>query len=239
MGAKLSGFGGRASSGGALLWRCLGARYTRAMRISTSTLLALLALLLAACSDAPRHESLPDGSVVLAFGDSVTHGTGAPEGADYPRHLAALSGWQVINAGVPGDTAQAARKRLPGLLRAHQPQLVIVELGGNDFLRKRPDHAVEADLRAILAQVAEHGALPVLVAVPRLSLLRASVGALNDASLYADLAQEADVLLVPDVFSDILSNADLRADTIHPNAAGYRLLAEGIAEVLRDSGLLE
>ena len=216
-----------------------GPRYTRAMTIAASIQGVLLALLLVACSDAPRHETLPEGSVVLAFGDSVTHGTGAPEGADYPRHLAALSDWQVINAGVPGDTAQAARERLPGLLRAHQPQLVIVELGGNDFLRKRPDHAVEADLRAILAQVAEHGALPVLVAVPRLSLLRASVGALNDASLYADLAQETGVLLVPDVFSEILSDAELRADAIHPNAAGYRVLAEGIARALRESGLLE
>tara|TARA_R100000900_G_scaffold146543_1_gene137616 strand:+ start:1018 stop:1647 length:630 start_codon:yes stop_codon:yes gene_type:complete len=209
------------------------------MTIAASIQGVLLALLLVACSDAPCHETLPEGSVVLAFGDSVTHGTGAPEGADYPRHLAALSGWQVINAGVPGDTAQAARERLPGLLRAHQPQLVIVELGGNDFLRKRPDHAVEADLRAILAQVAEHGALPVLVAVPRLSLLRASVGALNDASLYADLAQETGVLLVPDVFSEVLSDAELRADAIHPNAAGYRVLAEGIARALRESGLLE
>lgn len=209
------------------------------MTIAASIQGVLLALLLVACSDAPRHETLPEGSVVLAFGDSVTHGTGAPEGADYPRHLAALSDWQVINAGVPGDTAQAARERLPGLLRAHQPQLVIVELGGNDFLRKRPDHAVEADLRAILAQVAEHGALPVLVAVPRLSLLRASVGALNDASLYADLAQETGVLLVPDVFSEVLSDAELRADAIHPNAAGYRVLAEGIARALRESGLLE
>lgn len=216
-----------------------GPRYTRVMRIAASIQGVLLALLLVACSDAPRHDTLPEGSVVLAFGDSVTHGTGAPEGADYPRHLAALSGWQVINEGVPGDTAQAARERLPGLLRAHQPQLVIVELGGNDFLRKRPDHAVEADLRAILAQVAEHGALPVLVAVPRLSLLRASVGALNDASLYADLAQETGVLLVPDVFSEILSDAELRADAIHPNAAGYRVLAEGIARALRESGLLE
>lgn len=216
-----------------------GPRYTRVMRIAASIQGVLLALLLVACSDAPRHETLPEGSVVLAFGDSVTHGTGAPEGADYPRHLAALSGWQVINAGVPGDTAQAARERLPGLLRTHQPQLVIVELGGNDFLRKRPDRAVEADLRAILARVAEHGALPVLVAVPRLSLLRASVGALNDASLYADLAQETGVLLVPEVFSEILSDAELRADAIHPNAAGYRVLAQGIARTLRESGLLE
>ena len=208
------------------------------MRAFAFILVPLWATLLVACGAEPRYSALPADSVVLAFGDSVTHGTGAAEGQDYPRYLAELSGWRVINAGVPGDTAQAARERLPGLLRAHQPDLVIVELGGNDFLRKRPDDAVREDLRAMLTLVREQGALPVLVAVPRLSLLRASVGALSDAPLYADLAESENVLLVPEVFADILSEESLRADAIHPNAAGYRQLAEGIAEALRKAGLL-
>lgn len=204
--------------------------------------LALLGLfsalsLLAACGGGFDFEPLPGDSVVLAFGDSVTHGTGAPAGEDYPRHLQALTGWQVVNAGVPGDTAQAARERLPGLLQAHQPELVIVELGGNDFLRRRPERDVREDLRSMLGMVREQGAVPVLVAVPRLSLLRASVGALADASLYETLAAEEGVLLVPDVFSRVLSDDALRADAIHPNAKGYRRLAEGIAEVLETAGL--
>lgn len=207
------------------------------MRIIRLLCLCCSFALLLACDGGPEYQPLPGDSVVLAFGDSVTHGTGAPEGEDYPHHLAALTGWHVVNAGVPGDTAQAARERLPGLLRVHQPELVIVELGGNDFLRKRPDRDVREDLRSMLRLAREHGAVVVLVAVPRLSLLRASVGALADARLYETLAEEEGVLLVPEVFSRVLSDADLRADAIHPNAAGYRQLAEGIAEVLGDAGL--
>lgn len=200
----------------------------------------LLALLVfaAGCGEESRYAPLPPGSVVLAFGDSVTWGTGANRGEDFPSLLAAHSGWQVVNAGVPGDTAAAARERIGGLLRQHDPVLVIVELGGNDFLRKRADDQVAADLREILQAVQGHGAIPVLVAVPRLSLLRASVGALRDAPLYARLAEEEGVLLVPDVFSHVLSRDSLRADTIHPNKAGYEVFAEELAAALRRAGLL-
>lgn len=200
--------------------------------------LLLVVVLVMACSEESRYSPLAPGSTVLAFGDSVTRGTGADPGEDFPSLLAARSGWQVVNAGVPGDTAAAARERIGGLLRQHDPAMVIVELGGNDFLRKRPDDQVEADLRAILRAVQDHGAITVLVAVPRLSLLRASVGALKDAPLYERLAQEESVLLVPDVFSGVLSRESLRADTIHPNRAGYEAFEEGLAAALRRAGLL-
>lgn len=197
-----------------------------------------LVVVTAGCGEGPRYAPLAPGTVVLAFGDSVTRGIGAGRDEDFPSLLAARSGWKVVNAGVPGDTAAAARERIGGLLRLHDPALVIVELGGNDFLRKRPDADVEADLRDILRTVQDHGAIPVLVAVPRLSLLRASVGALKDAPLYARLAGEEGVLLVPDVFSDVLSQEPLRADSIHPNAAGYAVFADGLAAALRRAGLL-
>lgn len=202
-------------------------------------LLLTLLLWLGACSESQRYTPLQPGSVVLAFGNSVTWGTGARRGEDFPSLLAHRSGWQVVNAGVPGDTAAAARERIDALLQQHSPALVIVELGGNDFLRKRPDDQVSADLRAILRAVREHGAIPVLIAVPRMSLLRASVGALKDAPLYARLAEEEGVLLVPEVFSAVLSRESLRADAVHPNQAGYAVLADGLAIALREAGLLQ
>lgn len=205
---------------------------------STRWLLLALLVLAAGCGEEPRYAPLPPGSVVLAFGDSVTWGTGANRGEDFPSLLAARSGWEVVNAGVPGDTAAAARERIGGLLQQHNPALVIVELGGNDFLRKRADNQVAADLRAILQAVQEHGAIPVLVAVPRLSLLRASVGALKDAPLYARLAEEQGILLVADVFSGVLSQESLRADSIHPNREGYEVFTDGLAAALREAGLL-
>ncbi len=195
--------------------------------------------LLAGCEQAPRFEPLPQGATVLALGDSITHGTGAPPGADYPGRLAHTSGWQVINAGVPGDTSAAARDRLAALLAQHQPDLAIVELGGNDFLRRHNESVTREALGEIIARLREGGMPVVLVAVPRLSLLRASTGTLADHPLYEDLAANSDdILLVPDLLSEILSQDHLRADEIHPNAAGYRALAEGLAEALRAAGLL-
>ena len=202
-------------------------------------LLAGLLLALTACSDGPRFvEVLPPGTTVLAFGDSVTHGTGAGRGEGYPEQLARLSGWKVINAGIPGDTAAEARSRLTGLLAQHAPELVIVELGGNDFLRRRRADQVKADLDFILRTSLDTGAITILVAVPQLSVLRATVGALDDSPIYAELAEETGVVLVPDVFSAVLSDDTLRADRIHPNAVGYARMADGIAQRLREVGLL-
>ncbi|MBU0753320.1 MAG: arylesterase [Gammaproteobacteria bacterium] len=200
-------------------------------------MLALLAFL-AGCGGEPKVAPLAAGASILAFGDSVTFGTGAATGEDYPTQLAAISGWQITNAGIPGDTAEAAKGRVRAAIEQSQPALVIVELGGNDFLRRRPENQVREDLRVILNEVRRAGIPVVLVAVPRFSLVGAVVGALPDAELYEQLAKEEKVPLVPKVFARILSDPALKADQIHPNAAGYRQLAEGIAERLREVGWL-
>jgi acyl-CoA hydrolase len=208
--------------------------------IKDATHLICLSLLLAAiagCSREPAHNPLPDGAVVLAFGDSVTHGTGAGDGRSYPELLAMETGWSVINAGVPGDTAGQAVNRIGSLLDRHAPDLVIVELGGNDFLRQRPERQVKEDLRAILHTCRDAGIRTVLVAVPRLSLLRAGIGALADSPIYRELADEEQVPLIAGVFSDVISDDGLRADRIHPNARGYRELTSGFLRALQDIGL--
>lgn len=201
-------------------------------------LLACLALLAGACSRTPQQTALPPGSVVLALGDSVTHGTGAGSGEDYPARLAELTGWVVHNHGVPGDTSAGALERLGPALEETRPALVIVEIGGNDFLRRQPEAAVKENVRRILQRVRQAGIPAVLVATPRFSPIGAALGLLPDAPLYAEVAQEEGVPLVPKVFARVLDDPGLKADPIHPNAAGYRRLAEGIAAGLRDAGLL-
>ncbi|MBK9447037.1 MAG: arylesterase [Betaproteobacteria bacterium] len=195
-------------------------------------------LLLAACGRSEKLPALPRGSVVLAFGDSVTFGTGAAPGQDWPSVLAELSGWRIVNAGVPGDTAEAARQRIAPLLDEHRPALVIVELGGNDFLRRRPQKQVKEDLRQILSVIRASGAHAVLVAVPELSLLGAVTRRPDDAPIYAELAKEEKLPLIPDVFAGILARPELCADQIHPNAQGYRQMAEGVQAALKKTGLL-
>jgi acyl-CoA thioesterase-1 len=202
-------------------------------------LLWLAFTLLAGCQDSPRLAALPAGSSVLAFGNSITFGTGANPAEDYPSQLAASSGWQVHNAGLPGDTAAAARDRIRDELGATRPALVIVEIGGNDFLRRRPEAAVKEDLRAIIAAIRQSGAQVVLVAVPKLSLIGVATGKLPESTIYAELAGEEKLPLVTGVLAAILSDPELKADAIHPNAGGYRKLAEGIAEQLQATGLLK
>lgn len=192
---------------------------------------------LAACGRRPKLAAVDPGETVLAFGDSVTFGTGAQSGEDWPALLATATGWRVVNGGLPGDTAEQAAPRLRALLDEHRPALVLIEIGGNDFLRRRSQREVKEDLRTLVRTAREAQARVVLVAVPELSLLGIVAGRPADSPIYAELADEEGVSVVEDVFADVLGRPELRADRIHPNAAGYREMAEGIRRGLADAGL--
>ena len=183
-------------------------------------------------------QALPAGSVVLALGDSITHGTGAAPEAAYPAQLAQLTGWNVINGGVPGDTSAQALARLPALLAEHQPVLVIVSLGGNDFLRRLPEADTLANLRRTVAASRDAGAQVLLVAVPRPTVLAAVGAGLSDHPLYDQLAAELSLPLHAGGWAQVLGDEKLKSDQIHANAAGYRVFAEGLVTSLRATGLL-
>lgn len=195
---------------------------------------------LAACGQRPLPLSrlLPTGAAVLALGDSITHGTGAPPEAAFPAQMAALSGWRVINGGVPGDTSAQALQRLPALLAEHGPVLVIVSLGGNDFLRRLPEAETLANLRRCVALSREAGAQVVLVAVPRPTLAAAVGASLSDHPLYAQLAADLALPLHAGGWARVLGDEKLKSDQIHANAEGYRVFAEGLTATLRNAGLL-
>lgn len=201
-------------------------------------ILLLLIAGLGACGKGEQFARVAPGQVVLAFGDSVTHGVGAGAGEDWPGLLAQTTGWRIENAGVPGDTAEAGMRRLAALLEQHRPALVLVEMGGNDFLKRRPQKAVKEDLRDIVRQARQSGAQVALVAVPELSLLSVVARTASDAPIYAELAKEEKIALIPDVFSDVLSNPELCSDQVHPNSRGYRQMATRIGEKLRQLGFI-
>lgn len=207
-------------------------------RSSWWVLAAVCAFPLVGCQRASSWSAIPTGAKVLALGDSITFGTGAAPGEDWPRLLADRTGWDIVNAGVPGDTAQNARSRIGSLLSEHQPALVIIELGGNDFLRRSAPALVKEDLRDLVRQAKAQGAQVVLVGVPAPNLLAAVASRLADAPLYPELAREEGVALVADVLSEVLSDPALRADPIHPNARGYQQLAEGLYQRLKALGFV-
>ena len=205
-------------------------------------LLALLAALplLAACGrEAPRLAAIPGGATVLALGDSLTAGVGATASESWPTLLAEASGWQLINAGVSGDTAPQALERLPALLAEHAPALVIVSIGGNDMLRRADAAGIRATIADICRRAQSAGAQVVLVGVPQPTLLSAAAGRLRDHPLYAELADELKLPLYAGGWSEVLSDPALRADTIHANAAGYARFTTGLTAFLRERGLLQ
>lgn len=194
---------------------------------------ALCALfLLAACDRAPTLPKLNSQDVIVAFGDSLTHGTGASASTAYPAVLAALTGRTVINAGVPGDTTTTGLARLPAVLDEHQPRLVLLCLGGNDMLRKHPEAATENNLRLLVQTIRTSGAEVMLIAVPEPKLF----GGAPD--FYSRIAKEMHLPLEDDIFSDVLKDNRLKSDPIHANASGYRVVAERLAEFLREAGAL-
>jgi lysophospholipase L1-like esterase len=193
---------------------------------------ALLVLFLAACDRAPTLPKLSSHDVIVAFGDSLTHGTGASSDAAYPAVLATLTGRTVINAGMPGDTTSTGLQRLPAVLEEHKPRLVLLCLGGNDMLRKHPEAATENNLRLLVQTIRASGAEVVLIGVPEPKLF----GGAPD--YYARVAEEMQLPLEDDVFNDVLKDNRLKSDAIHANATGYRVVAERLAEFLREAGAL-
>lgn len=204
-------------------------------------LLGLLpaSLLLAACGKrAPKARPVATGDTVLALGDSLTSGVGTDAAGAYPAVLQELTGWQVVNGGVSGDTTAQALARLPALLDRHRPALVIVGIGGNDFLRQRSAGEAKNNIREICRAATASGAQVMLLAVPQFSLIAASTGRLTDHPLYAELADELRLPLHDGGWARVLGDARLRSDQVHANTLGYRQFAQGLVEQLRKVGLL-
>lgn len=211
--------------------------WTASQRIR-SYLFVLLAMVVGLACSSPTDDPLPPGSVVLVLGDSISAGYRLAPEDSWPSRLAERTGWVVVNGGVSGDTTGEAKARLPGLLDAHRPALVIVELGGNDMLRRAPLAEAKANLEAIIADIRNAGARPVLMAIPQPSLAGAVFQSLSDAPLYEDLATQLQVPLVAEVVADVLSDPALKLDQLHPNAEGSRVLADKASEALQRLGLL-
>lgn len=212
---------------------------TLPLHLSRRRTLALLAsVALAGCGPKPiKARPVPPGAVVLALGDSLTFGTGAPPQDAYPAELARLTGWDVLNAGVPGNTSAQARERLAALLETAGAQLLILSIGGNDFLRRLPEAETRAHVEAICDTTLARGLQVMLLAVPRPSL-GAAIGSLSDHPMFAEIASTRPIVLQRDGWSEVLSDPELRSDAIHANARGYAQQARNVVATARAAGLL-
>lgn len=158
------------------------------------------------------------GSVVVAFGDSLTAGYGVAAPENYPSRLSTLTGVPIENAGVSGDTTGAALARLERDVLSREPRLVIVGLGGNDYLRGVAIATTEENLRSIVRQIQGSGAMVMLLGFSFPSLTA------DYAGMYERVAEEEGCLFVPRVLKGILTKDELKVDAVHPNARGYEIM---------------
>jgi acyl-CoA thioesterase-1 len=173
------------------------------------------------------HNIRSQGETIICFGDSLTEGVGAGSGEDYPTVLSRQLGIPVMNAGQRGDTTAQALDRITDAVLSKNPRLVIVLLGGNDFLRQLPRQETRKNLEEMVRRIQAHGAMVVIAGM--------KLGFFTDeySSIFEETARRFGALYVAQVTKGILNDARLKNDPIHPNGAGYRLIAERLADKIK------
>jgi len=189
-------------------------------------------LLILGCGERPKLERLPNDAVVLAFGDSLTSGIGASEDESYPAQLEKMIGRRVVRAGVPGEVTAQALERLPGALDEHAPRLLLLCIGGNDFLRRLGNQQAEHNVREMVKLAQSRGIAVLLIGTPEPGFT------VSPPAFYAGIAKQYRLPYEEGIIGQVLKDRSLKADPIHPNARGYRAIAERLAETLKSSGAL-
>jgi acyl-CoA thioesterase-1 len=196
-------------------------------------LLVFVALLTACADNKPQLPLLSPDAVILAFGDSLTFGSGTDKAKSYPAVLAQLTGHTVINAGIPGEVTAAGLQRLPALLAQYKPELLILCHGGNDLLRKLNSAATRSNIEAMIKAAAQHNIPVLLIGVPQPALLF-----MESAGIYNEIAAQYKLVYEGEILPAVEADNSLKSDRIHPNAKGYNLMADAIYRLMQESGAL-
>jgi acyl-CoA thioesterase I len=195
-------------------------------------ILSVTAITLGACSKSSAIQKLDANATILAFGDSLTFGTGAAANDSYPAQLQKLISRNVIASGVPGETSAEGLARLPQTLEEHKPGLLILCHGGNDFLRKLGDEQAKTNVRAMIKLAVDKGIAVVLIATPKPGLV------VSTPEFYKEIAKEFAIPFDDAMLKNVLTDNDLKSDLVHPNAKGYSQIAEKLAKILQRSGAI-
>lgn len=197
------------------------------IKVLTAVILALIIIAVARGGNA-EIKNFPNGNnAVVAFGDSLTYGHGASRGGSYPELLQAKTGRRVINLGINGDTTPGGAGRIQSVLE-HKPYMVLIEFGGNDFMKKVPFDSTKTALTQIVDAVQAAGAIAVIVDT-------GGAGAMDRYSKFnKQLAKEKGAIFVPAIMKGIMGDNSLKSDQIHPNGKGYEIVAERVYKEIKD-----
>lgn len=166
------------------------------------------------------------GDAVVAFGDSLIEGVGSTDGGDLVSQLSKKIGEPIINLGIAGNTTAQGLARVDRVLE-YKPKVVIMLLGGNDFLRKVPKEETFKNLDTIITKIQNAGAVVVLLGVQG--------GVLGDPyrEEFEDLAKRKGAVYVSNVLQGLIGRSEYMADAIHPNNTGYAKIVERIAPEIK------
>lgn len=189
-------------------------------------LLSYWVIVSAGCAKKEINNIDARGKNIICFGDSITYGYGANSGEDFPTALSKLISIPVINAGIDGDTTIEALRRIKFDVLDRDPLLVIVEFCGNDFLRKIPTGTTVANLREMIDKIQAQGAMVALVDVSAGMFLG------EYRREFSKVAREKGAIFIPHILEGIITNPSMKSDFLHPNADGYKVIAQRIYRVI-------
>ncbi len=172
-----------------------------------------------------------EGTTVVAFGDSLVEGVGATQKGGFvtllSQKLTAEKGSDIINLGMAGDTTESALARIDTVL-ATNPRVVIVLVGGNDYLRRTPQETTRKNLATIIEKIQSRGSVVILLGV------RGGILKDNFSDMYESLSEEYGTAYVSDVLEGLMGKKEFMSDTTHPNDSGYARIAGRVYPVLLD-----
>jgi acyl-CoA thioesterase I len=174
---------------------------------------------------------------LLILGDSLSAGYGMQQQQGWVYLLQQQlqekqSHWQIVNASISGETTAGGLARLPDLMAKHQPQAVLIELGGNDGLRGFPTSQIEKNLQSMITEVQNNSAQAILMQI-RIPPNYGPRYTKQFIALYPALAERNRVVYWPFFMDNIATNSDLmQADGIHPNMQAQPIIRDFISPLL-------
>jgi acyl-CoA thioesterase-1 len=195
----------------------------------------------AATNDAESKSREEEEKVILFFGNSLTAGYGLEPSESFPaliqEKIDSLGyNYKVVNAGVSGETTSGGLNRIDWVLERQQVDIFVLELGANDGLRGVDPQLSKQNLARIIDKV--RAAYPTAQIILAGMMVPPSMGteySRRFSSIFPELAEEKDVMLIPFLLEDVAGEKDLnQGDGIHPTAEGQQIVAENVWAVLED-----
>lgn len=206
-------------------------------------LAGFFAAMIVACEQEPAVSPVREApdykGTIVAVGDSLTAGLGVPEEQAYPALLEdrlAADGhpYQVVNAGISGETSTGALSRIKWVLTLG-PDIVILETGANDGLRGIDPLLIEKNIREIVRILKSQGVAVVLAGMRMVENMGPEYTAAFDA-VYPRIARDEDLIFIPFFLEGVGGNRQFnQEDGIHPTAEGYRVVTDVVYPYVRDA----